>query len=133
MRRVLKLDRPGDVRRPEIRLGASDALHTVALVSEIPRGDRRVILEASDHIAHESRLPADDRRVGEKSLSGEGLGHIHPSAHPSGDKSDDQLDFVFLGEIEEDSEAVGHDRVDSGASLGGVGHRILIDSEFALG
>ncbi len=125
---VCLADGGGDELHPDKCLIGCDRTQLTAFVSEIPRDDRLLILEAFYEIADELELPTNDGRVGERILFDKGRGAVIAEAHVTGQKTDDQLHFIPVRESAEFLEMLASLLADSRASRLGVGEGLFVGS-----
>src|SRR5699024_718924 len=96
-----------------------------AFVAEIPSDYRRLIAEAFEKVTDKADLPLDHGRVGEEVFALERLRRIEAEAHMTGQKPDEQLKVILVGEAAELGEMLAGLLADAGASGFGVGQRAL--------
>ena len=128
-RRILQPDRPRDGVRPCPELMDVTACHAVAFISQIPSNNRFRIFERLHEQSREANFPADGERIRQNIHAFKSLRLQHAGGHPPCDDSDQQLQIVFLRQIQEDAETYHHRLIHACAAEFRVRKRILPHAE----
>ena len=114
--------------RPRRIRVAFDRAHAVALIAEVPRGNRGLVPQFRNQMPHHPHLPLQRGRVGQHIDAGKRRRHEHPPRHPSGDQPDDQPEPVFGGIGAQRAEALHHHRIDSRAPCRRIRQRLFAEA-----